>query len=314
MMNFDEDSEVVLSAGNVRAVVSPFGGSLRRLYTVGPGGSETDWIWGYEGRAAKKGGQGDVLIPFPGRVRDGHYVFEDETYELERNDKDGPNAIHGFVRTLPWELEDARAGYARFRIKIAGHKGYPFELETRLEYLVRETGLECAFTIRNAGNRRAPVGAGFHPYFKVGRDLIDDCELELPARAMIEFDDKLLPTGRQISLEGTPYDFRKSRLIGQTRFNHCYSRLDRDDNLLSRVWLRSPETGREVCVWMDGSFNYVVIYSGDPLGEPIARRSLAIEPMTCATDAFNRHEWGLAPLDPGHVFRGRYGVALCSPE
>ncbi len=61
-------------------------------------------------------------------------------------------------------------------------------------------------------------------------------------------------------------------------------------------------------VWMDDAFNYVVLYSGDPLPETHRRRSLAIEPMTCASDAFNHPEWGLVRLEPGRTFAGSWGV------
>ena len=61
-------------------------------------------------RKSKVGGQGDVLIPFPGRVRDGRYTFEGQTYQMPINDKDGPNAIHGFVRLIPWEVAEQFEG------------------------------------------------------------------------------------------------------------------------------------------------------------------------------------------------------------
>ena len=98
------DTEITLACGNQRAVVSPWGASLRRYFIADPAGVETDILWGYSGGNQKKGGQGDVLIPFPGRVADGRYSFDGQTYQLERNDKEGPNAIHGFVRAMPWRV------------------------------------------------------------------------------------------------------------------------------------------------------------------------------------------------------------------
>jgi aldose 1-epimerase len=58
---------------------------------------------------------------------------------------------------------------------------------------------------------------------------------------------------------------------------------------------------------MDPSISAVVVYTGDAIPNA-ARRALAIEPMTCATDAFNHPEWGLKRLDPGETFSGRYTV------
>lgn len=97
------DTELCLSFENQRAVVSPWGASLRR-YLLIDYGQETDIVWGYSGSTHKRGGQGDVLIPFPGRISDGRYAFEGQSLQLECNDKEGPNAIHGFVRSLPWHV------------------------------------------------------------------------------------------------------------------------------------------------------------------------------------------------------------------
>ncbi|MFO0731359.1 MAG: hypothetical protein U0231_02965 [Nitrospiraceae bacterium] len=65
------DSEFLLTFSNQRACVSPWGASLRRYFVAAPDGTETDIVWGYWGGSNKKGGQGDVLIPFPGRVAEG---------------------------------------------------------------------------------------------------------------------------------------------------------------------------------------------------------------------------------------------------
>jgi aldose 1-epimerase len=49
------------------------------------------------------------------------------------------------------------------------------------------------------------------------------------------------------------------------------------------------------------------MYTGDAITNA-ARRALAIEPMTCATDAFNHPDWGLQRLEPGDSFSGRYRI------
>jgi aldose 1-epimerase len=58
---------------------------------------------------------------------------------------------------------------------------------------------------------------------------------------------------------------------------------------------------------MDRAFSALVVYTGDAIPNH-ARRAIAIEPMTCASDAFNHPEWGLKRLEPGETFKGRYVV------
>ena len=293
--------EWTLGAGDLRCTVSPFGASLRRLWQERDRQPPRDLVWGYSGTASKKGGQGDVLLPFPGRVAGGSYRFGNAAHSLARNDKDGPNAIHGFVRSKLWEGEHGAAS-ARFRTVIGrdDHPGYPFDLETVVGYDLLPTGLACAFVVRNSGDGPAPVGVGFHPYLAAPAGA-DATLLQLPAKQMVEFE-RLLPTGRVLPAEGD-LDFRTSRPVGAARLNHCFTGLTRDRDGFARARVGDVE------LWMDAHFPYVVLYTGDALG-PDARKALAVEPMTCATDAFNKPEWGLALLEPGDAMMGTWGVTL----
>lgn len=295
------DSEWTLRSGDLRATVSPFGASLRRLWLERPGQPPRDLLWGYEGTPNKRGGQGDVLIPFPGRIAGGTYPFDGVRHELAKNDKDGPNAIHGFVRSKTW-LEGPRSpSSAQFatRIAKADHPGYPFDLEAVVGYELLPTGLACAFVVRNAGDRAAPVGAGFHPYLAAPAGSADAAVLRSPASKVVEFEG-LLPTGRVLDVP-QDLDFREPRAVGSLRLNHCFTGLAKDPDGFARVHVGDVE------LWMDGNFPYVVLYTGDALGSD-ARTAVAVEPMTCATDAFNHPEWGLRVLQPGETMQGTWGI------
>ena len=51
-----------------------------------------------------------------------------------------------------------------------------------------------------------------------------------------------------------------------------------------------------------------MVFTGDALPEPERRRQgLAVEPMTCAPNAFNSGD-GLLTLAPGETFRGQWGI------
>jgi aldose 1-epimerase len=49
-----------------------------------------------------------------------------------------------------------------------------------------------------------------------------------------------------------------------------------------------------------------MVFTGDPLPD-VARRSLAVEPMTCAPNAFRTGE-GLLTLEPGASFTAEWGI------
>jgi aldose 1-epimerase len=51
-----------------------------------------------------------------------------------------------------------------------------------------------------------------------------------------------------------------------------------------------------------------MLFTGDPLPD-VARHSLAVEPMTCAPNAFRSGE-GLIRLEPGRSHGGSWGISL----
>jgi aldose 1-epimerase len=50
-----------------------------------------------------------------------------------------------------------------------------------------------------------------------------------------------------------------------------------------------------------------MVFTGDALPD-VARRSVAVEPMTCAPNAF-RSDDGLIRLEPGESHSGSWGIA-----
>lgn len=306
-----DDNENTIVKGDLRLVTAAYGASLRGLAVRGSDGVYSDVITGYRGRANKQGGQGDVLIPFPGRIAQGRYEFDGESHLMVMNDHEGPSAIHGFVRGSIWEaaIKDDLVRYST-AINDSDYQGYPFALEIVVAYRLTGDGLAVETRLTNVGDGDAPVAAGFHPYFTVGSDHIDADTLYVPFSKHLEFGDYFLPTGRVLDVAGTPLDFRSPRTIGATPLNVCYLDPARDGDGKVRIRLTNPSGDRSVAVWLGDNYNYAVIYSGDALPEEHRRRSLAIEAQTCASDAFNHPEWGLVRLAPGQTHTGTWGVEV----
>lgn len=311
MASMTADTERTLSFQNQRAVVSPWGASLRRYLFIDADGREIDIAWGYSGGRGKRGGQGDVLIPFPGRIGNGQYSFDGRTFQLECNDKEGPNAIHGFVRSLPWHIQESRPNRVAFGVRLDAttyaDRGYPFSLRILVTYELNNQGLSCRFSVTNVGHKPAPVGVGFHPYFTVGTGIIDEAEAQIPGTGFLEFNERLVPSGTIYPVQDTPWDYRRFRPIAQQRFNHCYVNLERDTEGIAMAALRHVPSNRTITITMDVAFSSVVVYTGDAIADA-PRVALAIEPMTCASDAFNHPEWGLKRLAPDETFSGCWGV------
>jgi aldose 1-epimerase len=113
-------------------------------------------------------------------------------------------------------------------------------------------------------------------------------------------DDRGLP-GDPRPVDGTAYDFREPRAVGDTVLDHPFTGLV--DTVVS---VTDPDSGQEVRMTLEEGFDWVHVFSCDPHSPP--RRALAIEAMTCAPDAF-RTGLGLVVLQPGETHRASYTVA-----
>ena len=183
--------------------------------------------------------------------------------------------------------------------------GYPFSLAVAIEYRLSEEGLEVTTTAQNVGREPCPFGGGAHPYLTLGTEVVDSLILRAPGRTVLRSDERGIPVGSE-SVEGTDYDFRRPRAIGATKLDNGFTDLERDDDGLARVQLRDPRGGSELTLWVDESYPYLMLFTGDPLPD-VERRSLAVEPMTCPPNAF-RTGRDLVRLEPGQSFRGRWGI------
>ena len=143
----------------------------------------------------------------------------------------------------------------------------------------------------------------------LGTATINRLELRAPARTVLQSDERGLPIDAQ-TVEGTEYDFRKFRRIDSTVLDHAFTDLERDHDGLARVELRDPDSKTQVTLWVDQSYSYLMLFSGDPLAN-VRRRSLAVEPMTCPPNAFRTGD-SLIRLEPGSSFAGTWGIACGS--
>ncbi len=123
-------------------------------------------------------------------------------------------------------------------------------LDVRVEYALSEDGLAVTTTATNLGGRACPCGMGQHPYLSPGAGTIDACTLQLPARTRILIDEaRSLPIGTE-AVEGTPFDFRDARPLGELSLDTPFTDLLRDSAGLARSRLTAPD-GTCAELWVD---------------------------------------------------------------
>ena len=271
------------------------GGGLR-TYSVG----EREVLDGYGVDEECPSGRGQMLIPWPNRIEDGTYEFDGQRHQLSLTEPEHRNAIHGLVRGEPWTIAEHKPGRVRLTYELQPQPGYPFSLALELEYSLSDVGLRVQTTATNVGREAAPYGSGAHPYLRAGDGTVDSAILRIPARTVLRPNERGLPVGSE-PVEGSELDFRRPRPIGATVLDHAFTDLERGDDGLARV-----ELADRVSLWVDERYPYLMIFTGDPLPD-VARRSLAVEPMTCPPNAFRTGE-GVIRLEPGTSARSTWGI------
>lgn len=294
--------QVVLEAGDMRLVVVTWGGGMRELTRGG-------WaiLDGYGIDEPAPGGHGQPLIPWPNRLAGGRYEFRGRTYQVPITEPEKRNALHGFARWMTWTVQEQSADRAVLGLTMYPRSGYPFLLRVEVEYTLTRDAVRVVTTARNEGREALPYGNGFHPYVSTGAPQVGGCRLEVPAESWLRTDERQIPVGAE-PVGGTPYDFRAGQTVGEARLDTAFTDMRRDGRGTARVRLASPDGARSVAVWMDETYRFVMVYTGETLSDPARRRrSLAIEPMTCAPNAFQTGD-GLQVLEPGAQSVSAWGI------
>jgi len=165
--------------------------------------------------------------------------------------------------------------------------GFPFKYLCRVRYTLQPGNrLTIETEISNPLDEGVtiPVSDGWHPYFTLGGKA-DVWWLQFSSNQMLEYDEKLLPTGRIIFNE----DFREGRLIEDTRLDNGFLL---DENASPFCILKNPVSQVSIEFLSERNYPYLQLYI------PEHRKSIAIENLSSAPDAFN-NGIGLTVLKPG---------------
>jgi aldose 1-epimerase len=293
--------------GDQRATVVEVGGGVR-AYTDG----DRPVLDPYAVDALCDGEHGAPLVPWPNRLADGAYRFDDTDYSVALNEPEKHNAIHGFLSWRPWQAVEQDTSRVVMATRLHPLAGYPFTLDIRLTYELGPGGLVVSTTATNVGTQPCPYGTGQHPYLSPGTGPIDDSVLQLAASTRILTDnERQLPTGTA-PVEGTDFDFRAGKRLGQQKLDTPFTDLERDHH--GRAWARlTAPDGTCSELWVDEHYPIIEIYTGDTLSTPRRRLGLGTEPMTCPPNAFQTGN-GLTRLEPGRSSTATWGVRLSRRE
>ena len=210
---------ITVRASGLELEVLSAGAAVRRL-RVGSAEDAVDLVLGHADPQTYRfagGYLGAVVGRVANRLSGGRFTVDGKAYSVPTNERG--NTLHGgfegFDR-MPWHVDDRSDTHVRLTLtRPDGDGGFPGRIDVSVTYTVAPGEVRIDYAA--ATDRPTPFNVTNHAYLNLdGEDSgpVDDHVLEVPASGFTPVDPALLPTGEVSDVEGTPFDLRAPRRVG----------------------------------------------------------------------------------------------------
>ncbi len=226
------------------------------------------------------------LFPFPNRISQGRYEFNQTKYELDCNETALNNALHGHIYDKQFSIKNIETSENSAIVTLyytdeGKTKGFPFPYQIKVIYMFSKEKMTINFQVVNHGKNSFPFGIGWHPYFKTNN--LNTSSLNFEAETQYDLDNKMIPQHE------IPLKFKTPLLIKTTFLDDCF------------ITNKPQVTFKCETYKIDLNFSSKTKKSYLQVYTPSTRDSVAIEPMTCAPNCFNNKN-GLQVIEPDEKF------------
>jgi galactose mutarotase-like enzyme len=293
-----------ISTASTRAVIGQVAAALLSLEVDGVECVET-----WDPAILAPAGAGTVLAPWPGRVAGGRWRDGEGTLQqLDLTDPAHGNAIHGLLRATALTPHRLSRSAVRMATTVYPQRGYPCTLEVSIDYRVTDDGLHVTHSFANRGTVPAPVGVGAHPYLRVRDAAVEGLRLDIAARRALVVDENMIPrssvAAAEVGLDG------RGLLVRDAPKDVVLAGFEPGRDGLLHHRLIDDATGAGVEVWAEPAFQWLQLFVVERFPSARGERTaIALEPMTCAPNAFNTGE-GLVTLEPGTSWAASWGIRV----
>ncbi len=260
------------------------------------------------------------------RICKGCFIMNGKEYHLAINN--GPNNLHGGptgAHARVWDAEQVNDQELVLRYVFAYYEeGFPGEVKMTVRYSITEDN-ELVIDYRGTTNKKTVVNMTNHGFFSLSgignpTPTIDNVILHINADHYIPIDDTSIPTGEILKVEGTPFDFRTPKPVGQdidadceqikngAGYDHCFVLNKREPGELTlAASMVEPVSGRTMEVYTTEpgvqlySDNWATGYPGQN-GATFPRRSALCFEAQHFPDSPNRPYFPSVQLKPGEVY------------
>ncbi len=253
---------------------------------------------------------GAMVGRFANRLTGGRFAVGDQQFQVPPNE--GANVLHGGQEgfwALQWDVEaDSVDGNPALHCTLVspdGAMGFPGRLEVSASYVLLPEAVRLDY--RAVSDADTVINLTNHAYFTLGAGDVRDLWLEVAADSVVAVDAQSLPTGEMWRVDGTDFDLREPRRLGEVNasddprinvtrgIDHCYV-LDAGAEMAAR--LSASEVAVEVLTDQPG----LQVYCGQYLTEPWRPfQGLCLETQHFP-DSPNQPSFPSALLGTGEVF------------
>lgn len=202
--------------------VLSYGCTIHSIAVRGSDGALHDVVLGYDDAAGYEQGTffyGAFIGRCGNRIADGKFTLDGKTYALEINN--APNHLHGGshgFNTKVYAASVTGENSVTFkRTSPDGEANYPGNLAVEVKYTFDDDScLKLEYKAKSDADTVANLTN--HSYFNLdgeGQGTVYDQLLQLNCPAMVPVNENLIPTGEKRKVDGTPFDFRTAKKIGQ---------------------------------------------------------------------------------------------------
>lgn len=245
---------------------------------------------------------GSTIGRFANRIRDARFTMNGCVYNLDKND--GENCNHGGYSGFDKKIFDFKFSSEKVIFSIESKDregGFPGNLKLSVIYTLSEKN-ELHIEYISKSNKITPVNFTNHSYFNlsgVNKDIWEH-KVKIIADRCLDMNEDFLPTGKILTVKGTPYDFTEFRTIRilhneniRKGYNTFFLKNSREDYTASVL---DDSSGRAVDIYT--SMPGIQFYTGDFLSSPfIPFGGICLEPQF-HTDGVNHPHFDVNILLP----------------
>ncbi len=213
----------LLKNEQIEVYITNYGARIVSLLSPDKQGIMGDVVLGFKSIAdyqkAKTPFHGCIIGRYGNRIAKGNFELDGTSYQLPINNNEnhlhgGPEGFHNQV----WEVVSADDNsIVMTYLSKDGEMGYPGNLSVEVTYAINDKN-ELLIAYKATTDKATPINLTNHAFFNLAgqaKGSINDHLLMLNADHFTPVDEGLIPLGEIRSVEGSPFDFRRAKTIGQ---------------------------------------------------------------------------------------------------